>query len=81
MLTFLRRDWLALLECYKESIYAVGLQIVIVGHGKTLGNRAMIPGSFIIDEKGTIQWIHYNKHAGDHPKLENIVQAGKTLSK
>jgi hypothetical protein len=52
------------------------------GHmqGKTLGNASMIPGSFIVDRIGTIQWIHYNKHAGDHPTLESILEGAKKLS-
>ena len=58
------------------------MKTTLRGHvqGLNLGNAAKIPGSFIVDKKGLIQWVHYNKHARDHPKFEEIVTAGRKIS-
>ena len=44
------------------------------GHvqGKATGDVKMLPGTFVVDQNGRIQYAYYSSHAGDHPDLTAI---------
>jgi thioredoxin-dependent peroxiredoxin len=41
--------------------------------GKATGDVRMLPGSFIVDGAGVVQYAYYNRHAGDHPDLARLL--------
>lgn len=43
--------------------------------GKSTGNVMMLPGTFVVDRDGFIQFAHYSKNAGDHPDIDTVLQA------
>jgi peroxiredoxin len=47
------------------------------GHlqGKATGDVHMLPGSFIVDGEGVVQYAYYSQHAGDHPDLNRLLPA------
>ena len=47
--------------------------------GKTIGDAKMLPGTFIIDKHGIIQYTYYSKHAGDHPGIADLITVADTL--
>ena len=47
--------------------------------GKTIGDAKMLPGTFIVDKRGIIQYAYYSKHAGDHPKIADLIVAANRL--
>lgn len=48
--------------------------------GQVIGDLAMMPGTFIVDTDGRLQFAHYNQHMGDHPAFETLLQATGKLS-
>ena len=44
------------------------------GHrqGKATGDVKMLPGTFIVDTDGIIQYTYYSDHAGDDPDLKEL---------
>jgi peroxiredoxin len=69
------------LAAHSLQVTAAGARAIAGGHiqGETTGDVRMIPGSFIIDKAGKVQWTHYNAHPADHPKFEDILQAAQSL--
>jgi peroxiredoxin len=47
--------------------------------GETIGDAKMLPGTFIVDRHGIIQYTYYSKHAGDHPDIADLIAAANTL--
>ena len=47
--------------------------------GEAVGDVKKLPGTFIVDKNGIIQYAHYSKHAGDHPKIADLIAAANTL--
>lgn len=47
------------------------IKTVSLGHtgGKPIGDARMMPGTFVVDEAGIIQFAHYNDHIADHSDL------------
>jgi peroxiredoxin len=33
----------------------------------------MLPGTFIVDQQGIIQYAYYSEHAGDHPEVGELL--------
>ena len=46
------------------------------GHvqGEATGDTRMLPGTFIIDGTGIVQFAYYSRHPGDHPKIKKLVE-------
>lgn len=40
---------------------------------KVIGDGRMMPGTFIINTQGIVEYAFYSTHAGDHPDLETII--------
>ena len=51
------------------------------GHrqGQATGDVKMLPGTFLVDRAGIVQYVYYSQHAGDHPDIKELVQAGQSL--
>ena len=47
--------------------------------GEPIGDVKMLPGTFIVDKNGVTQYVYYSKHAGDHPKISDLIAAANTL--
>lgn len=47
--------------------------------GEAIGDVKMLPGTFIVDRQGIIQYAYCSKHAGDHPKIADLIAATNTL--
>lgn len=47
--------------------------------GKTIGDPTMMPGMFLIDQQGRIRYAYYSQHAGDHPRIDNILAVARAL--
>jgi hypothetical protein len=47
--------------------------------GEAIGDVKMLPGTFMVDKQGIIQYAYYSKHAGDHPKIADLIAAANTL--
>ena len=64
---------LAMLDMAKAVVRAISR-----GHmqGRTTGDALMLPGTFIIDRDGIVRYAYYSRHAGDHPDLTALLQAG-----
>ena len=68
------RDFLEYIKnFFKET--RDGLRAASRGHmqGVPTGNVSMMPGTFIVDTEGIIQAVHYNKSAGDHPDISQLL--------
>lgn len=46
---------------------------------KTIGDGRMMPGTFIVDTKGILQFTHYSSHAGEHPEWEPILEVARKI--
>lgn len=42
--------------------------------GIPTGNVQMMPGTFIVDETGTIIFAYYSKHIADHPDIDGLIK-------
>ncbi|MBL8118364.1 MAG: hypothetical protein JNJ78_12595, partial [Anaerolineae bacterium] len=42
--------------------------------GAATGDINMLPGTFIIDRSGVVQYAYYSKYAGDDPSIETLLQ-------
>lgn len=43
------------------------------------GDAKMLPGTFIVDQNGVIQYAYYSKHAGDHPPIDELRAAVQNM--
>jgi peroxiredoxin len=43
------------------------------------GDLTMLPGTFIIDRGGIVRYTYYSIHAGDHPKIADLLAEAKRL--
>ena len=52
------------------------------GHrqGAATGDVKMLPGTFIVDREGIVQFAHYSNHPGDHPEIAQITRAAAKLT-
>lgn len=46
--------------------------------GRATGDANMLPGTFIIDQKGVIQYAYYSAFAGDDPDIAELTEAMKS---
>lgn len=48
--------------------------------GETIGNAKMLPGTFIVDRAGKLQYTYYSAHAGDHPNIADLIKVATGVS-
>jgi peroxiredoxin len=48
------------------------------GHtqGAATGDTKMLGGTFLVDTQGIIRAVHYDRHPGDHPDLDQLLSTG-----
>lgn len=61
---------------FKPGLWMSATRAVLKGHvqGEATGDIAMLPGTFVVDQQGIIQYAHYNAHAGDHPHIPDLLR-------
>lgn len=42
--------------------------------GKSTGDELMLPGTFVIDKGGVVQYAYYSANAGDHPDITAVLR-------
>lgn len=70
-----------LTELISPAVVAASVRALSRGssQGETIGDAKMLPGTFIIDRQGVVQYTYYSKHAGDHPRMEDLIAAANKL--
>ena len=65
------------------DLMKAGFQAALKGHRQTAneadGNMKMLPGTFIIDREGVVQYAYYSAHPGDHPEIADLLTASAAL--
>jgi len=61
------------------GLLKASVRAMSAGHrqGKATGDVRMLPGTFLVDGNGCIQYAYYSEHAGDHPDLGKLLAAIK----
>jgi hypothetical protein len=47
--------------------------------GETTGDVTMLPGTFVVDQQGVIQYAYYSKFAGDQPDLAKLFEMAQRI--
>ena len=70
-----------LLEMAAPKVFMAGMEAARKGHmvGQVIGDPRMKPGSFLVDRGGHVQWTYYASDISDHPALEAIIDAARSL--
>jgi peroxiredoxin len=67
------------LELAGPASLLAGARATLAGHaqglGRPIGDPTMLPGTFVIDQRGHVAYAHYAAHAGDQTPTEAIVAA------
>jgi peroxiredoxin len=66
----------------KPGLMKATVRAMAAGHrqGKATGDVRMLPGTFIVDGDGVVQYAYYSEHAGDHPDLARLLASIKISS-
>jgi peroxiredoxin len=57
------------------SVWLPSLRALVRGGaGKAVGDVRQMPGSFVVDQAGTVRYAHYPAHQADRPRLDEIVR-------
>jgi len=70
-------------ELLSVSLFTASARALVNGHrqGEATGDVKMLPGTFIVDREGTIIYTYYSSHAGDHPGIDDLVEAARQIEK
>ena len=62
-------------QLFSPAVIAAGARATMRGNtqGQATGDPKMLPGTFIVDQRGIVQYAYYSKHAGDHPEVEELL--------
>lgn len=68
-------------QLMSPAVMAGAAKVLTQGHvgGIPTGDTKMMPGTFIIDTKGIVQYTFYPKHIAEHAPLEDILQLAERL--
>jgi peroxiredoxin len=71
----------SLKQALGPAMWKAVMRATLRGHrqGKATGDIKMLPGTFIVDKQGVIQFARYSKHIGDHPDISQLLQAAEKL--
>ena len=66
-----------LTEMMNPAMYLASARAIASGQvqGEATGDTWMLPGTFIIDGEGIVQYAYYSRHAGDHPEISEMLKA------
>ena len=69
-------------QLLSPSVLAASTRAMRAGHhqGQATGDVKMLPGTFIVDQEGIIQYAYYSSHAGDHPDLSKLMRGVKVTA-
>lgn len=72
----LRQGTMAELAAQGMNVLKASAKVLLAGHmqGAATGDINMLPGTFIIDRDGVVQYAYYSKYAGDDPSIETLLQ-------
>ncbi|MAT98307.1 MAG: hypothetical protein CL608_14275 [Anaerolineaceae bacterium] len=64
------------------GIFRAAVRVLRAGfrQGKATGDVKMLPGTFVVDKNGVIQFVHYSDHAGDQPEIAKITAVAQNLA-
>jgi len=67
----------SLLDMLRPSLVVAGVKATLGGarQGKTEGDPAQMPGTFLIDRGGIVRYAHPGGHAGDIPSARELLRA------
>ncbi len=67
---------MSVLGMLNPAMYKASLRASSAGHrqGQATGDTRMLPGTFVVDTAGIIQYAYYSAHAGDHPDLKELAE-------
>ena len=71
----------SLREFASLDVLKAGARAFRQGHvgGQVVGDARMMPGTFIIDTDGIVQYAYYSQHAGDHPDIDDLISEAQAL--
>jgi peroxiredoxin len=63
------------------DVLKASAKAMAAGHmqGAATGDARMLPGTFIVDRDGVIQYTYYSEYAGDDPAIDILVNEAKRL--
>ncbi len=63
-----------LAQIFGPSALVCGLRAAAKGNfvGKPMGDPRMMPGAFVVNQKGKVLWHHEFQNVGDHPDFSKI---------
>lgn len=69
------------LQLAGPGVIAAGLRAASRGavQGEATGDPYMIGGVFVVDQRGLIQYAHYDRHAGDHADFAVVLKSVRRL--
>ncbi len=69
-------------ELASLNVLKAGLRAYSTGarQGNVIGDGKMLPGTFIVDRAGRLQYTYYSTHAGDHPQIADLISTATSLS-
>lgn len=50
-----------------------------VQFGQVIGDPAMMPGTFLIDTHGVVQFAYYSQHMGDHLSFKTLIETANRM--
>jgi alkyl hydroperoxide reductase subunit AhpC len=68
-------------QAFSPKLYTSAVRAMVRGNmqGESTGNTRMMPGTFIVDRDGVIQYTYYSQHMGDHPNINELIRVGKDV--
>jgi peroxiredoxin len=78
----LRQGAIAELRSNAFNILKASAKAMLDGQyqGAATGDTHMLPGTFIIDRTGIVQYAYYSQYAGDDPLIEVLIQQAAALA-
>ncbi len=63
------------------NVLKASAKALAAGHmqGASTGDAAMMPGTFIVDRNGVIQYAYYSQYAGDDPAIAILINEASRL--
>lgn len=69
-------------QMLSPKMYTSAVRAIVRGNmqGESTGNTRMMPGTFIVDKMGIIQYAYYSQHMGDHPNIDTLIRVGESIA-
>ena len=64
----------SIMQVAGPAVWAGGLKAMLrAGVGKPVGDVLQLQGSFVVDTKGVVRYIHLPKHSADQPTNDELI--------